>query len=181
MNEPLPHSGCAPQELDLVTPSSDEMKKIFKLCRKDGWDSILQHLIDNPAVGVTLMTMDNHITTTITHQAITSKGEVLKRAKVVEQILATRPDAAKIKNGYGSLPLHVICQRNTKMTSRVKERLIFQLINAFPGALIEEGGTGKRTPLHIIFTGESNAECYHPDQLSSNPGCSSRLHQPTFD
>ena len=138
-----------------------EMDKIFKLCRKDEWDLIYQHVVSNPAVGAAVMTMDNHITTTVTHQAITSKGDVVKRAKVVEHILSVNPKAAEIKNGYGSLPLHVICQRNTKMTSKVKERLIFQLIEAYPDALVEEGGTGKRTPLHIIFTGthtESHGE-----------------------
>ncbi|KAL7562251.1 hypothetical protein ACA910_004057 [Epithemia clementina (nom. ined.)] len=133
------------------------MDNILKSCRDNEWDFIYDCLVANPMVGVEPMTMDNHITTTIIHQAITSKGDVAKRAKVVERILATHPKAAMIKNGYGSLPLHVICQRNTKMTSRVKERLIYLLVDAYPDALIEEGGTGKRTPLHIVFTDYINA------------------------
>ena len=86
------------------------------------------------------------------HQAITSKGDVNQRANVILQILAETPEAAKIKNGYGSLPLHVISQRNTKIDAKTKERLIIALIRAYPGALSEEGGVGRRTPLHIIFT-----------------------------
>jgi hypothetical protein len=46
----------------------------------------------------------------------------------------------------------VICQRNTKIDSKTKETLIFALINAYPQALAMEGGVGRRTPLHIIFT-----------------------------
>lgn len=74
------------------------------------------------------------------------------RALVISTILRNTPQAAAIKNGYGSLPLHVISQRNTKIDSQTKERLIVELVEAYPGALVEEGGVGKRTPLHIIFT-----------------------------
>jgi len=40
------------------------------------------------------------------------------------------------------------------MDAKTKETLIFELVAAHKGALTEEGGVGKRTPLHIIFTGE---------------------------
>jgi len=63
------------------------------------------------------------------------------------------PQAAAIKNGYGSLPLHVISQRNTKLDAPTKELLISELVLAYKGALVEQGGVGMRTPLHIIFTG----------------------------
>jgi hypothetical protein len=72
------------------------------------------------------------------------------------------PEAATIKNGYGSLPLHVIAQRNTKMNAETKERLIRKLLEACPGAIIQQGGVGLRTPLHIIFTGKYGA--LHVDQ-----------------
>ena len=98
------------------------------------------------------MIMDNHITTTILHQAITSKGDTKARARVILEILNTSPSAAGIKNGYGSLALHVLCQRNTKMDSKTKERLMRALVEAYKPALVLEGGVGKRTPLHIIFT-----------------------------
>ncbi|MGK3751791.1 MAG: hypothetical protein ACI8RD_004093 [Bacillariaceae sp.] len=97
--------------------------------------------------------MDNNISTTIIHQAITSKGDTEKRAIVVQEILAVTPHAAQIRNGYGSLPLHVISQRNTKMDSATKEILIMKLMDAYPMALTQPGGVGRRTPLHIIFTG----------------------------
>jgi hypothetical protein len=89
------------------------------------------------------------------HQAITSKGDTKARARVIHEILATAPEAAAIKNGYGSLPLHVISQRNTKLDAPTKELLITELVLAYKGALVEQGGVGKRTPLHIIFTGRS--------------------------
>ena len=41
------------------------------------------------------------------------------------------------------------------MDAQTKERLVFELVQAYTGALTEEGGVGKRTPLHIIFTGKS--------------------------
>eukprot|EP00535_Pseudo-nitzschia_heimii_P002255 CAMPEP_0197185068 /NCGR_PEP_ID=MMETSP1423-20130617/11121_1 /TAXON_ID=476441 /ORGANISM="Pseudo-nitzschia heimii, Strain UNC1101" /LENGTH=301 /DNA_ID=CAMNT_0042636031 /DNA_START=598 /DNA_END=1503 /DNA_ORIENTATION=- len=98
------------------------------------------------------MTMDNNISTTVLHQAITSKGDIKKRARVIQEILRITPHASSIKNGYGSLPLHVISQRNTKIDSKTKEMLILDLMNSYPESLTQQGGVGLRTPLHIIFT-----------------------------
>ena len=128
------------------------MASIFGLCRKDDWHALLAEVNDNPMVAMTPMIMDNHISTTILHQAITSKANTGARAKVILAILERAPEAASIKNGYGSLPLHVISQRNTKMDSQTKEHLIHQLVKINPDALVQEGGVGKRTPLHIAFT-----------------------------
>ena len=131
-----------------------DMDQLFQLCRSDEWHGVLHQVRQNPQIATTSMTMDNHISTTIIHQAITSKGPTAVRAEVISTILHGTPEAASLKNGYGSLPLHVIAQRNTKMDAQTKERLIFELVQAFPAALMEEGGVGKRTPLHIIFTGK---------------------------
>jgi hypothetical protein len=139
------------------SPTRDEMDAVFQMCRSNQWNSVLNSVRSNPRIAVTSMTMQNHITTTIIHQAITSKGETSLRARVVEEILDVTPEAASIKNGYGSLPLHVIAQRNTKMDATTKELLIRKLVRAFPGALTQQGGVGMRTPLHIIFTGMSFA------------------------
>lgn len=98
------------------------------------------------------MVMDNNILTTVLHQAITSKASVQERADVILQILSTTPEAARIKNGYGSLCLHCACQRNVKLDAKTKEAVILKLVDAFPGALVEEGGIGGRTPIHILFT-----------------------------
>jgi hypothetical protein len=38
------------------------------------------------------------------------------------------------------------------MDSQTKEHLIHSLVKVYPEALIEEGGVGRRTPLHIAFT-----------------------------
>jgi hypothetical protein len=142
-------------EPETWVPKADrkEMDVVFHLCRRDDWKGVLAQIERNPWISITPMIMDNNITTTCLHQAITSKASIQDRAKVIRRILEVSPEAARIKNGYGSLPLHVIAQRNTKMKSETKEELIFELVRAYPGALVEEGGVGKRTPLHIIFTG----------------------------
>lgn len=132
----------------------NEMHAIFSMCRKNQWNSVLRCVQTNPQIPITSMIMDNHISTTILHQAITSKGNTEHRANVIRTILEMAPQAASIKNGYGSLPLHVIAQRNTKMDAPTKELLITELVLAYKGALLQPGGVGKRTPLHIIFTGK---------------------------
>ena len=88
--------------------SRDEMSRVFQQCRSDNWEAILECLHENPMIAVTSIIMDNHINTTILHQAITSKGATTLRAKVISAILKATPAAASIKNGYGSLPLHVM-------------------------------------------------------------------------
>ena len=114
----------------------------------------MRYVRENPFFAITPMTMDNNIATTIVHQAITSKGEASLRERVILAILERTPHASAMKNGYGSLPLHVISQRNTtKMKANIKERIIRKLVEVHPKALTTEGGVGKRTPLHIIFTG----------------------------
>lgn len=134
-------------------PSRETMRKIFILCRTPNkWTEILRLVKENPLIATTTMIMDNHIATTILHQAITSKSNTEHRARVISHVLATSPKAATIKNGYGSLPLHVIMQRNTKMNSRTKERLVHEMIAVYPEALIMPGGVGLRTPVHIAFT-----------------------------
>lgn len=134
------------------TPSEDEMKAVFQFCRANKWTNVLNSCRSNPLIPVTNMVMQNNITTTILHQAITSKGDTKKRAIIIQEILNVTPNAATIRNGYGSLPLHVIAQRNTKMDSATKEMLVRKLIDAYPIALTQQGGVSKRTPLHVIFT-----------------------------
>jgi hypothetical protein len=144
------------QPRDFPHPTQEQMDTVFALCRRDNWAAVLQRVHENPWIAMTPMTMDNHIATTILHQAITSKGNEAVRAEVILQILDRTPMAASIKNGYGSLPLHVISQRNTKMKAETKGKLIFAFVKAYKGALMEEGGVGKRNPLHIIFTGTTS-------------------------
>jgi hypothetical protein len=96
--------------------------------------------------------MDNNIVTTILHQAITSKGDEMERASIISQVIKSTPEALMLKNGYGSLPIHTICQRNTKMKSTTKQVLVLSMISACKEALLEQGGVGKRTPLHVVFT-----------------------------
>jgi hypothetical protein len=145
-----------PSVLPIRKPTQAEMGAVFTMCRQNRWNSVWNCVRSNPLIPVTSMIMDNHISTTILHQAITSKGDTKARTRVIREILAMTPNAAAIRNGYGSLPLHVISQRNTKLDAPTKELLINELVNAYKGALIEQGGVGKRTPLHIIYTGTFN-------------------------
>jgi len=127
-------------------------ERVFALCRSDAWEEVMGCVGRNPALATKLMTMQNNITTTILHQAITSKSDAKVRARTILYVIQVAPHAASLKNGYGSLPLHVLMQRNVKMNSSTKERLIHSLVNAYPEALVKQGGVGKRTPLHIAFT-----------------------------
>jgi hypothetical protein len=116
MSEPIVHR---------KPPTKEEMDAVFALCRNNHWKSCLQCLQTNPLIGTTKMTMgkskprcvglcdaplpltrrvvaaheDNHIVTTVLHQAITSKAPVKERTEVILLILSQTPDAAKIKNG----------------------------------------------------------------------------------
>ena len=147
------HQNNSPSVPLFRAPSAEEMHAVFTMCRQNRWNSVLNCIRSNHLIPVTSMIMDNHISTTILHQAITSKGDTKARTRVIREILDIAPKAAAIKNGYGSLPLHVISQRNTKVDAPTKELLIHELVNAYKGALVEQGGVGKRTPLHIIYTG----------------------------
>ena len=133
-------------------PSPEEMRAVFLMCRGNHWDSVFNSIRSNRLIATTKMRMDNNITTTVLHQALTSKGDIRKRARVVQEVLGITPHAATIKNGYGTLPLHVISQRNTKMDSKTKEMLIRNLVEVYPESIIQQGGVGRRTPMHIIFT-----------------------------
>ena len=144
---------CYPNQAPPPLLTQAEMDHLFHKCRSNDWNGILQQIHQSPQIATTAMRMDNRLTTTILHQAITSKGPTPIRAEVISLILRYQPLAAAVKNGNGSLPLHTIAQRNTKMDKHTKERLIFELVRAFPPALLEGGGMGRRTPLHILFTG----------------------------
>ena len=126
--------------------------EVSQLCRDSDWEAVLDRVIRHPEVATAKLMMDNHIATTLLHKAITSKGNTILRANVISTVLRQTPHAARLTNGYGSLPLHVISQRNTKMASATKEALMNQLIQAYPDAVLQPGGVGKRTPLHVIFT-----------------------------
>lgn len=136
----------------LITPTREEMTAVFLMCRGNQWNSVLNSIRSNRLIQTTNITTDNNFPTTVIHQAIRSKGDINKRAIVIKEILQVTPHAAYMKNGLGSLPLHVICQRNVKMNSATKETLIRDLINAYSESLTVRGGVAKRTPLHIIFT-----------------------------
>ena len=138
------------------------MMMVLNLCKKGRWDALLYFLGTNPAIALTRIVMNNRITTTILHQAIYAKGHQDLRAQLIRAILKMTPKAASIPNGFGSLPIHVISQRNTNFNASLKEALIKELMYAHPEALTKAGGKGKRTPLHILFTGKSIKYRFEP-------------------
>jgi hypothetical protein len=141
--------------IDRANPMTKELTMLLRWCRSNDWGRVLQKIQANPYVALEILTMGNYISTTILHQAISSKGDIAMRAEVISAILSTTPEAAKLTNGYGSMPLHAIAQRNLKMDSQTKERLMIDLVLCHKDALTSNGGIGGRTPLHIIFTGKS--------------------------
>jgi hypothetical protein len=117
------------------------------------WEELEFFLKEHPYQALKTITMENNNSTTLLHQVITSKSSNMRaRWNIINLILTTVPNAASIPNGYGSLPLHVVSQRNIKMDASMKEEVILHLIDAYPSALLSLGGVGKRTPLHIAFT-----------------------------
>lgn len=143
---------CFIQSFQTSNVFEETQSHIFPLCKSNRWDQVLQCIQQDPMTAMTPLIMDNNISTTVLHQAISSKDNKESRFTVIRTALSSTPKAATIRNGYGSLPIHVICQRNTKMKSQIKEELIRALIHAYPESLLEAGGVGGRTPLHIVFT-----------------------------
>jgi len=131
----------------------EEMRTVLEHCRKNRWEQVLRALKREPELALRQVMMQNRVATTVLHQAVTSRGDVKQRDRVCRQILTATPQAAAMKNGFGSFPVHVVAQRNTKMDVETKQRLLSDLIDAYPPALVEPGGKGKRTPLHVLFTG----------------------------
>ena len=135
-------------ERSSVTP-----EKLLILCRSQRWSEVKEFISSNPRLTLEKIKMENHNWTSILHQVITSKSsDISARYSIIKMVLTSTPDAAAIANGYGSLPLHVVSQRNIKMDAPMKEKIILALIKAYPQALHSAGGVGKRTPLHIAFT-----------------------------
>lgn len=133
-----------------------QMSTLSKLCRAEEWHSIASLIELKPSLAMTPFANHNFHTTTILHQAICSKGNVEARCFLILRILEIIPAAAALKNQHGSLPIHTISQRCTKMTAKCKEEIIKKLIQVYPQALLVKGGVSKRTPLHILFTGKIN-------------------------
>jgi hypothetical protein len=143
------------EEVAALTTTAITMEELYDFCRGNKWNDVLEYVNQHPHIGEHIMTMDNYAKTTIIHQAIAnnSKDDTAVRAKVISTILQNTPGAAQITNSHGFLPLYVIASRSTTMDSTTKERLIYEIIDAYPDALTVAAGKGKRTPVHKIFTG----------------------------
>ena len=116
-------------------PSTDEMRTILELCQDGAWFRVFPLLLDNPLIALTPMRLNSRgtQTTTLLHQAITSKaGDAKSRELLIGKILELAPAAAAIRNTAGLLPLECLGQRDIKFESRVKKSLRSALVKAHP-------------------------------------------------
>jgi hypothetical protein len=117
------------------------MEELFGWCRDNKWKKVLECVNQKPRIGNQSMTMDNDKTMTIIYQAIrtrhSNKEIMAVRAHVIVSILVNIPEAAQTKTGNGNMPLHTICETNVKMDPKIKENLIYKIIEAFPKALMK--------------------------------------------
>lgn len=140
-------------EMAFNTGLTSSSEKLLILCKSHKWSEVSQCVSESPSRALETIIMENNNSTSLLHQVITSKSnDMTGREKLIMQILNAAPSSSCIPNGYGSLPLHVVTQRNIKMDAVTKENVIRCLIHAYPDALLSTGGIGKRTPLHIAFT-----------------------------
>lgn len=92
------------------TPSREEMTAVFRMCREDKWNSVLNSIRSNRNIQTTKMTMDNNIATTVLHQAITSKSDTKKRVMIIQEILQSTPQAASSKLQSTVLHLWIVAK-----------------------------------------------------------------------
>jgi hypothetical protein len=138
------------------------MEEIFLLCNDDIWNIVLDFVIQFPPIGTNIMTMGNGKMTTIIHHAMISqsKGSEAVREQVITTILEQTPKAAELKNDYGNTPLHTIFQRNNIMDETTNSRLINEILDVCPKAMMQTNVSDDRTPLHMIFTGNGIAHVH---------------------
>ena len=149
----MAYSSSKMQNADRKRARSPLETNLCSLCRSNQWEKVMNMLVYDQNIALLPIKMDNNNSTTILHQVITTRSpDTDARFGIIQRILANTPSAAGIRNGFGSLALHVVAQRNIKMDAATKEKVILALIDAYPDALLAEGGVGKRTPLHIVFT-----------------------------
>ena len=134
------------------------LTNLATLCKRERWADIANLISAHPLLSSATLTGDDNIKMGILHQVIASSGDINGRAGLVRSILTARPSAATIKNSHGSLPIHVLLQRNVKMKAKLKEELLRGLIHAYPASISIAGGVSKRTPLHTLFTDYLSAD-----------------------
>ena len=166
IQSPFRNSSCSsttPRPPPSTINGNINIQDVYQMCKSNQWIAVLDCIKNNPLLPYINIITNNFRSTTVLHQAISSQGNIKDRTKVIEEILAPSSchnddnkdnnSAAQMKNGNGSLPLHAITHRNVKFDSRTKEMLIKKILNAYPKAVNQQGGVGKRTPLHTVFTG----------------------------
>jgi hypothetical protein len=112
------------------TPTKAEIGNISCLCKEHKWKEVLQAIEKAHYLAGASWSMQNSLSTTLIHQVIVDRGDPEARASVSSFLLTKTPHCARVRSGQGSLPLHVICQRNVKMPAAKKTELILQMIFA---------------------------------------------------
>jgi hypothetical protein len=134
--------------------TENEIYSISKLCRENRWRSLRDMLKRKPQLSLVSFVTDKRTRSTILHEAIISEdtSDIGDRSDCIQDILSRCPEAAKIKHGRGSLPLHSIARRSKGMDPTTRESLFKKLIAAYPEALVtkKDDNLG-RTPVHVAL------------------------------
>jgi hypothetical protein len=134
--------------------TENEIYSISKLCRENRWRSLRDMLKRKPQLSLVSFVTDKRTRSTILHEAIISEDitDIGDRSDCIQDILSRCPEAAKIKHGRGSLPLHSIARRSKGMDPTTRESLFKKLIAAYPEALVtkKDDNLG-RTPVHVAL------------------------------
>ena len=127
-----------------------EMCRLGAFAKNEDWDNVLKMLVHNPDLALERMPSGS----SILHRAILSKGPINSRLRVMRRILRTTPQTARLKNCFGSLPIHLICTGENRKSQEIREDLIKEVARSFPDGLVTPGGKEHRTPLHSLLKGE---------------------------
>jgi len=136
--------------------------ELGKLCEDSAWGQLLDRVGVNHPLAVVVFAMPytgprppgTTVTeTTIIHQALDRKnGDPDDRIALIEYIVQHAPEALKIRNSSGALPLHVLCMNGSRagIKGDMRKRLAIPFIAAYPASTRETYGDFQRTPLHVL-------------------------------
>jgi len=126
-------------------------KALLALCKADNWSAVEQHIRRHPQSATSMLRDRNSNGTTVLHKVFASAStDFAARIGVIETVLQICPKLASVKNGCGSLPLHLAARNSYKIQidTTTQEDVIASLINVYPAAAVTQNAAG-RTPLHI--------------------------------
>ena len=136
-----------------------DMQLVERLCSEGKWERLEASIRNEPRIAKTSFAMGKKFKqTSIIHQALYSKDDKEdQRVSLIRTIIELAPEALKIPNKDGMLPLQRICYTNVKIEAKTRAELIIAIMNAYPKALLHRGGEKKRTLLHTILLRRNKA------------------------